>query len=66
MKLAGWTLALAMLGLDVVVLTRVCGADRHCDFTRPGVEPYWDDEPGEVGERVTPAALQANGRDRPD
>lgn len=65
MKLAGWMLALTVLGLDAVVLTRTCHADRHCDFTRPGVEPYWTDEPGEVGERMTPAALHADGADLP-
>jgi hypothetical protein len=66
MNLAGWMLALSMLGLDAVVLTRAWAADRHCDYTRPGVEPYWDDQPGGGTERVTPPALHANGPDQPD
>lgn len=65
MGLASWTLALAILGLDVAVLARPWVVDHHCDYTRPGVEPWWRDDTGEMVERVATPGTHAEPRSGP-
>lgn len=44
-------LALAAMGLNSAFPKKGRGGDRHCDYTRPGVEPWWSDPCGDVTER---------------
>lgn len=59
---ASWTLALTILGLTAVVLARPGAVDHHCDYTRPGVEPWWSDDTGETVERLASPGSHAEPR----
>lgn len=50
MGLTMLTLAMALVGLGTVAESRTSGSHRHCDYTRPGVEPWWRERAGDGGD----------------
>lgn len=60
MRLARWALVLTVLGVEAVIVSRLWTVDRHCDYTRPGIEPWWDDD-GDAGNRVRPSPHEPGG-----
>lgn len=59
MGMTGLLLALTLVGLDSA-RRGARGGDRHCDYTRPGVEPWWTDLGGEAVDPPSQAGLAAD------
>ena len=64
MGLSGLLAGLVIHGLDAATIGTGRAGDRHCDYTRTGVEPWWKETTDESGERPAPSGLAAEAPPR--